>query len=181
MSDRGERWENLPIVCDVCGCKEEKFNTINEWGCSFPRPVEAMFCERCEEKIAEELETAIWQATPEHFREALNTAIGDFCVSDRETDMIDVLWNLGDSIKDPNHEDNMTYLFSPYWNKEDYESRKDGESLILPTPEEFVKIVQAFIDNLHPKSPRVAYTKEHKTEDAMTWNFVKQLFEEVDQ
>ena len=180
MSDRGKRWEGLPIVCDCCGCTEEKHNEISEWGCSFPEPVKAMFCERCEEKIAVELESAIWEATPEFFREALDLAIGDFCVSDRETDMLDVLWNLGDSIKDPSHE--MTYLFSPYWNKEDYDARKEDESLILPTPEEFVKIVQAFIDNLHPKSPRRDYMENdpNGSTDAMEWGFVKQLFEEVE-
>lgn len=160
-------------ACAVCGITKEvnPKASIHEWGWADEGKEKVHVCESCESDYSQKLENAIWEATPEHFQEPLYNAIVDFCVSDRETDMLDVLWNLSDTIKYPDTYE-MGYLFTQFLSDE------EKEALVYPTPEEFAKIVQAFIDNLHPKSPRLDYMKNDPdgSTDAMTWNFVKDLF-----
>ena len=126
------------------------------WGCSFPAPQVLFICETCEEINADNLQTAILKRCPEHFKPTLEDALDEFQVSDRETDFIDVLWNLGDTILNPDHE--MAYLF---------------KGATLPTPEQFREIMRDFVEAIDEKSPRCDDDK-----DPMAWAFCSQLFKE---
>lgn len=135
--------------CCMCGSKKH----LVDYG--FRPDNQTFICESCEEDNAYELENAVLSRCPGHFKEVLGDAFDSFCVSDRETDFIDVLWNLGDCIYDPKHE--MSHLFE--------------DASILPTPEEFRDMMEDFGKALNPKSPRY-----DPNPDPLDWNFVRKNF-----
>ena len=149
--------------CDVCGSTEG----VHEWGCSHPHPPAAHICERCEEKIVDTLENALLQRCPEHFKETLTDAIGDFCVSDRETDILDVVWNLSDQIR-IGWESDGAFLWGQY------KTEEEREAIIFPTPQEYKGMMEDFIKAFHPQSPRY-----DENPDVMDWGMVSILFKEV--
>lgn len=162
-------------VCASCGSTDR----LISWGCAFPEPQKVFICESCDEENGYKLEKAVLDVCPPGFYDNMSQAFDDFAISDRETDQIDVLWNLGDTIKDPFNPECLPQLFSlEHQVFETYEA--DREVLPLPTPQEFAVMVQAWIDALHPSSPRRDYMENdpNGSTDAMTWGFVEQLFKE---
>jgi len=143
-------------TCLLCGTTQR----VHTWadGCF----MKAHICESCEENIADSMENALLKRCPGHFKPYLTDAIGDFCVSDRETDMLDVVWNLSDCIKgDLENADIFTL----------YASDEDKKAIVWPTPSEFFDMMEDYINSFHPKSPRY-----EENPQVMDWNIVFDLF-----
>lgn len=148
-------------VCLICNSTEY----VNSW--ANEHNTKAYVCCDCEEKIADNMENALLKRCPAHFSQNLRDAIGDFYVTDRETDMLDVVWNLADCIKG---ERVMADLFCRGNNPTDEEKN----AIVWPTPLEFFDMMEDYINSFHPKSPRY-----EENPQVMDWNFVFDLFEVV--
>jgi len=137
--------------CLKCGSADH----LRDW--AYPSGLK--ICDDCDESYFNKLKEAILKDCPDHFKDCLDDALDSFDVSDTETNALDVVWNLGDYIKE-----GSTFEYADFFNNQP-----------PPTREDFLLIMANFNRVLDQDGVRYEAERE-----PMAWNFVSQLFKEGD-